>query len=122
VVVGESWRRAGLATRMLLGLAEFAAANGLEQVQAEILQENAAALRLVTKFDAGILAPMSCGSPGRSPRRGRVAEVGRGQTPVSRRLMFSMRARLRSPSTPPEQAASLKADTGKVRQADLRKL
>jgi acetyltransferase len=54
VVIGEHWRRAGLATRMLLGLAEFGAANGLERVQAEILQENAAALRLATKFDAGI--------------------------------------------------------------------
>ena len=54
VVVGESWRRAGVATCMLLGLAELAAANGLEQVQAEILRESAAALRLATKFDASI--------------------------------------------------------------------
>jgi acetyltransferase len=54
VVVGERWRRVGLGTRMLLGLAEFAAANGLEQVQAEILRENAAALRLATKFHASI--------------------------------------------------------------------
>ena len=52
VVVGERWRRAGLATRMLFGLGEFAAANGLKQVQADILRQNAAALGLATKFHA----------------------------------------------------------------------
>jgi RimJ/RimL family protein N-acetyltransferase len=54
VVVGERWRRAGLATRMLLGLAEFATANGLERVHAEILLENTAALKLAAAFGAYI--------------------------------------------------------------------
>jgi len=71
VVVGERWRRAGLATRMLLGLAEFAAANGFAQAQAEILRENAAALRLATKFDASI---------GRSSAGAKVVRVSRPLT------------------------------------------
>lgn len=54
VVVGERWRRAGLATLMLLGLAERATANGLEWVYAEILRDNTAALRLAATFGAYI--------------------------------------------------------------------
>jgi acetyltransferase len=54
VVVGERWRHAGLATRMLRGLAAFAAANGLERVEADILRQNTAALGLAAKFDASI--------------------------------------------------------------------
>ena len=54
VVVGERWRRTGLATRMLLDLTEFATANGLERVQAEMLRENTAALKLAATFGAYI--------------------------------------------------------------------
>ena len=55
VVVGEGWRRVGLATVMLSDLAEAAAANGVQWVHAEILRDNTAALRLATtRFGAYI--------------------------------------------------------------------
>ena len=54
VVVGERWRRAGLATVMLSDLAESAAANGVAWAHAEILRDNTPALRLAARFGAYI--------------------------------------------------------------------
>jgi RimJ/RimL family protein N-acetyltransferase len=69
VVVSERWRRAGIATRMLRGLARFAFAKGLKWVQADILPENAAAFRLATKFDASVQRGLGRGNAVRVSRK-----------------------------------------------------
>ncbi|HTT39437.1 MAG TPA: GNAT family N-acetyltransferase [Burkholderiales bacterium] len=50
VVVGESWRRVGLATRLLCRLEVLATAAGIVEARAEILRENPAALALLQQI------------------------------------------------------------------------
>jgi len=50
VVVGDSWRRVGLATRLLRHLEILAAAAGIVEARADILRENPAALALAQQM------------------------------------------------------------------------
>lgn len=50
VIVGEGWRRIGLATALLRHLQVLAAAAGIRRVRADILRDNAAALTLARQL------------------------------------------------------------------------
>ena len=50
VIVGETWRRVGLARQLLSDLAVIAASAGIVRVRAGILRDNAAALRLARQL------------------------------------------------------------------------
>jgi acetyltransferase len=71
VVVADAWRRSGLATRLLSDLAEVAASAGLTHIEADILRDNVAALKLASKLGA---------DPGISPNGGALVRVSRALT------------------------------------------
>jgi len=50
VIVGENWRRVGLATRLLSDIGMIAAAAGIADAYADILRDNAAALMLARQL------------------------------------------------------------------------
>ena len=52
VVVGENWRRQGLALRLMDDLRDIAIANGFVQVVIDVLRDNLAALELARRFGA----------------------------------------------------------------------
>jgi acetyltransferase len=54
VVVADSWRRIGLAERLLLDLTLVAEGAGVESMEAEILRENVAAIALASKLGAKV--------------------------------------------------------------------
>jgi acetyltransferase len=68
VVVADAWRRTGLATRLLADLVQVAACAGLTHVEADILRDNVAAIKLAGKLGA---------SPGTSPNGRSVVRVSR---------------------------------------------
>jgi len=61
VIVDESWRRVGLARQLLLDLAVIAEAADIARVHADILRDNAAALRLAR--EVGCLVDPHPGDP-----------------------------------------------------------
>lgn len=54
VLVGERWRRVGVASALLSALAALAAVAGIERVRADILRGNVAALTLAREFGGAI--------------------------------------------------------------------
>jgi GNAT superfamily N-acetyltransferase len=54
VVVGDGWRRVGLATVLLTDLETIAAAAGIHQLHADILRDNAAALQLARQLGCAV--------------------------------------------------------------------
>ena len=54
VVVGEQWRRAGLASHMLRELERVATKAGIVSANADILRENGAAIQLARKLGGGV--------------------------------------------------------------------
>ena len=71
VVVADAWRRSGLATRLLSDLAQVAASAGLTHIEADILRDNFAAIKLATKLGA---------NPGISPNGRTLVRVSRALT------------------------------------------
>jgi acetyltransferase len=54
VVVADSWRRIGLAERLLLDLTLMAEVVGVQSMEADILRENVAAIALASKLGASV--------------------------------------------------------------------
>jgi acetyltransferase len=78
VVVADAWRRSGLATRLLSDLAQVAACAGLTHIEADILRDNFAAIKLASKLGA---------NPGISPNGHTLVRVSRELTvPAETRL------------------------------------
>ena len=71
VVVADAWRRSGLATRLLSDLAQVAASAGLTHIEADILRDNFAAIKLASKLGA---------NPGISPNGRALVRVSRALT------------------------------------------
>jgi acetyltransferase len=71
VVVADGWRRSGLATRLLSDLAQVAACAGLTHIEADIMRDNFAAIKLAGKLGA---------NPGISPNGGALVRMSRALT------------------------------------------
>jgi len=76
VVVADAWRRVGLGAQLLTHLQRVATAAGVEQVEADILRDNIAAIELASKLGARV---------GRSPNGGGLVRVVRPLAAVAQR-------------------------------------
>jgi GNAT superfamily N-acetyltransferase len=86
VVVGESWRRQGLALRLMEDLRDIAIANGFVQIAIDVLRDNLPALELARRF--GARRPEGTRPSGGSVNTGVVRLIASLHGPVSHSIAF----------------------------------